>query len=104
MPLKFKKALVSKETYETAAAFDVDGDGILDIVSGGWWYKGPYFEECHEICDVRTEGEYYDDFSTIPMDVNGDGRMDFVTGGWFGTIILWHEKPGNPTGNGQGTS
>ena len=35
MPLKFKKSLISKETYETASVFDVDGDGILDIVSGG---------------------------------------------------------------------
>jgi hypothetical protein len=53
MPLKFKKSLISKETYETAAAFDVDGDGIPDIVSGGWWYKGPDFEERHKIrCPV----------------------------------------------------
>ena len=43
MPLKFKKSLISKETYETASVFAVDGDGILDIVSGGWWYKGPDF-------------------------------------------------------------
>ena len=43
MPLKFKKSLISKETYEAASVFDVDGDGILDIVSGGWWYKGPDF-------------------------------------------------------------
>ena len=95
MPLKFKKSLISKETYETAAAFDVDGDGIPDIVSGGWWYKGPDFEERHKICEVRSEGEYYDDFSTIPMDINGNGRMDFVTGGWFGCNLRWHENPGN---------
>ena len=95
MPLKFKKSLISKETYETAAAFDVDGDGIPDIVSGGWGYKGPDFEERHKICEVRSEGEYYDDFSTIPMDINGNGRMDFVTGGWFGCNLRWHENPGN---------
>ncbi|MEC8892201.1 MAG: VCBS repeat-containing protein [Candidatus Poribacteria bacterium] len=95
MPLKFKKTLISKETYETAAAFDVDGDGIPDIVSGGWWYKGPDFEERHKVCEVRSEGEYYDDFSTIPMDINGNGRMDFVTGGWFGCNLRWHENPGN---------
>ena len=47
MPLKFKKKLVAKETYETASAFDVDGDGTLDIVSGGWWYQGPDFEARH---------------------------------------------------------
>ena len=44
---------------------------------------------------MRSEGEYYDDFSTIPMDVNGDGWMDFVTGGWFGCNLRWHENPSN---------
>ena len=95
MPLKFKKLLISEEAYETAAAFDVDGDGILDIVSGGWWYKGPDFAERYKVCEVRSEGEYYDDFSTIPMDINGNGKMDFVTGGWFGCNLRWHENPDN---------
>ena len=93
MPVKFKKTLISEETYETAAAFDVDGDGNLDIVSGGWWYKGPNFKERYKICDVMPNGEYYDDFSTIPLDVNGNGRTDFITGGWFGCHIRWVENP-----------
>jgi len=93
MPVKFKKRLISEETYETAAAFDVDGDGILDIVSGGWWYKGPEFKKRYKVCDVMPDGEYYDDFSTIPLDVNGNGRTDFVTGGWFGCHIRWVENP-----------
>lgn len=94
MSLKFKKTLISKEKFETASAFDVNGDGVLDIVSGGYWYEGPDFKKLHKICDVRAEGEYYDDFSTIPMDVNGDGRIDFITGGWFGCNLRWHENPG----------
>ena len=49
------------------------GDGVLDIVSGAWWYEGPDYRKRHRIGQVRQEGEYYDDFSTIPMDVNGDG-------------------------------
>ncbi len=96
MPLKFKKILVSEETYETAGVLDVNGDGVLDIVSGAYWYEGPDFKIRHRIGDVRAEGEYYDDFSTIPMDVNGDGRMDFITGGWFGCNLRWHENPGDP--------
>jgi hypothetical protein len=43
----------------------------------------------------ETEGEYWDDFSTIPLDVNGDNRTDFVTGGWWGNTIRWRENPGN---------
>jgi len=95
MPLKWTKQLIADERYESAGVFDVNGDGILDIVSGAYWYEGPSFKKAHKIGDVRAEGEYYDDFSTIPMDVNGDGRMDFITGGWWGNTIRWRENTGN---------
>ena len=94
MPVKFRKVLIADERYESAGVFDVNGDGVADIVSGAWWYEGPDFRKQHRIGDVRAEGEYYDDFSTIPLDVNGDGRMDFVTGGWWGDSIRWRENPG----------
>ncbi len=74
MPLKWRKVLIADERYESAGVFDVDNDGYLDIVSGAWWYAGPDFRKAHFIGDVRAEGEYFDDFSTIPLDVNGDGR------------------------------
>ena len=32
MPLKFRKILIAEERHETAAVFDVNGDGALDIV------------------------------------------------------------------------
>ena len=44
----------------------------------------------------RPYGEYYDDFSTIPLDVNGNGRLDFITGGWWGDTLRWRENPGDP--------
>lgn len=96
MPLKWKKQWISDETFESAGVFDVDNDGVLDIVSGGFWYKGPDFKKKCPVGKVKAEGEYYDDFSTIPMDVNGDGRMDFVTGGWWGNTVRWRENPGDP--------
>jgi hypothetical protein len=96
MPLKWKKVWVSDETYESAGVFDVNNDGILDIVSGAFWYEGPDFRKKHFIAQVRKEGEYYDDFSTIPMDVNGDGNIDFVTGGYWGGNLRWLENPGAP--------
>jgi hypothetical protein len=93
MPLRFRKAFVSEERYESAGVFDVDGDGHLDIVSGAWWYPGPDFRERCPVGDVMPQGEYYDDFSTIPLDVNGDGYLDFITGGWFGRTLQWRENP-----------
>ncbi len=97
MPLKWRKVWISDETFESAGVFDVDGDGVLDIVSGGYWYKGPDFRKKHQIGEIKAVGEYYDDFSTIPLDINGNGRLDFITGGWWGGNLRWRENPADPT-------
>jgi hypothetical protein len=93
MPVRFRKVFISEERYESAGVFDVDNDGHPDIVSGAYWYPGPDFREKCPVGDVMPKGEYYDDFSTIPLDVNGDGFVDFVTGGWFGGTLQWRENP-----------
>ena len=94
MPLKFRKILIADERYESAGVFDVNNDGAPDIVSGAYWYEGPDFRAPHRVGEVRAEGEYFDDFSTIPLDVNGDGHLDFITGGWWGGTLRWRENPG----------
>ncbi len=93
--LKFKKQMIAAESSESVGVFDVNGDHVLDIVSGSYWYEGPSFLKRHLIGQVKRVSEYYDDFSTIPMDVNGDGKMDFITGGWFDATLRWRENPGN---------
>jgi hypothetical protein len=94
MPLRWQREWIADEGYESAGVFDVDGDGIPDIVSGAFWYQGPDFRKKHFMGEVKKIEEYYDDFSTIPMDVNGDGRLDVVTGGWWGNTLRWRENPG----------
>ena len=95
--LVFEKIRISDERYESCGVFDVDNDGRPDIVCGAWWYPGPKFDQRYPVGQVRAEGEYYDDFSTLPMDVNGDGYADFITGGWWGNTIRWRENPkGDP--------
>ena len=96
MPVRFNKVLIADERYESAGVFDVNGNGVPDIVSGSHWYEGPDFRKKHPIGEVRSVGEYFDDFSTIPMDVNGNGRLDFVTGGYWGDTLRWRENPGDP--------
>jgi hypothetical protein len=92
--LNFECIKISLNTFEAASIFDVNNDGILDIVSGGCWFPGPDFKQQIKICDVPIEeGEYYDDFSDYPMDVNGDGCLDIVTGGYWGRTIRWRENP-----------
>lgn len=93
--LKFKKQVIAFESAESVGVFDVNGDGILDIVSGSFWYEGPYFLNRSLINQMERVNEYFDDFSTIPIDVNGDGKLDYITGGWVNQKLLWYENPGN---------
>lgn len=90
--IEWWKNKLSDDTYESAGVFDVNNDGKLDIVCGGYWYEAPNWTK-HKVRDVLPSGEYFDDFSTIPMDVNGDGYMDFITGGWWGHQLQWVENP-----------
>ena len=90
--LEWEKIRLDDGTYESAGVFDVNNDGKLDIVCGGYWYEAPDWKK-HKLRDVMPADEYYDDFSTIPVDVNGDGYMDFITGGWWGKALQWCENP-----------
>ena len=56
MPVKFTKCLVAAESCETVGVFDVDGDGVLDIVSGELWYQGPDFRKWYPIGAVKRAG------------------------------------------------
>jgi hypothetical protein len=94
-PLKFIKKQIASESFESVDIFDVNNDKIPDIVSGAFWYEGPDYLKRNFIGTIKRVGEYYDDFSTIPLDINGDGKLDFVTGGWFGKTLVWRENPGN---------
>lgn len=95
MPVKWRKTVISSETFEAVAVFDVDNDGVPDIVTGGYWYKGPSFRQRFIIADnLRRYRDYYDEFSVIPMDVDGDGNIDFITGGWWGNSLRWKQNPG----------
>jgi hypothetical protein len=91
--LKFERSKIGTATYEAASVCDVDNNGVLDIVSGEYWFEGPDFTKSHKICDLKQVGDYYDDFSDYAMDVNGDGYMDVVTGGWWGESLRWRENP-----------
>jgi hypothetical protein len=74
--------------------FDVNGDGVLDIVCGEFWYEGPDFKTRHKICDITYQNDYLWDFSDFPMDVNGDGRIDIITASWWSAGVFWRENPG----------
>ena len=92
--LKFEKVRIGTVAFEAAAVFDVNNDGVVDIVSGTYWFQGPEFTKQYKMCDLQPiDGDYYDDFSDYPLDVNGDGYLDIITGGWWGETLRWRENP-----------
>ncbi|HOJ33698.1 MAG TPA: VCBS repeat-containing protein [Candidatus Hydrogenedentes bacterium] len=91
--VRFEKQRIGTVTFEAASVCDVNQDGILDIVCGGYWFEGPDFTKQHKICDVQAVDDYFDDFSDFPLDINGDGFPDIITGGWWGNTIRWRENP-----------
>ncbi|MEW6358514.1 MAG: VCBS repeat-containing protein [Planctomycetota bacterium] len=90
--IEWQKIKIDDGAFESAGVMDVNNNGKLDIVCGGYWYEAHNWTK-HKICDVKQQGEYYDDFMTVPMDVNGDGYMDVVSGGWFCKSLFWRENP-----------
>ncbi|MCA9074335.1 MAG: alpha/beta fold hydrolase [Planctomycetaceae bacterium] len=81
-------------TFPAAAAIDVNQDGRLDIVSGGWWYEAPSWQKrfLREVQEIRGR---YDDYSNLPLDVNGDGRLDFISANYRSESIFWIENVGS---------
>ncbi|MDE2505896.1 MAG: VCBS repeat-containing protein [Planctomycetota bacterium] len=82
-----------KSEFEAAGAFDVDGDGKLDVVSGSTWYRGPDWQPFH-VRDITRTGSYLNCFAALPIDVNGDGHLDFMTCSYFAKNVGWVENPG----------
>ncbi len=83
-----------RSVFEGAAAFDVDNDGKLDILSGDTWYNAPDWTP-YPVRKLEPVGRTYRNcFATLPFDVNGDGRMDYVSVSYFGQDVGWVENPG----------
>ncbi|MEM6470487.1 MAG: VCBS repeat-containing protein [Planctomycetota bacterium] len=80
------KKLSSKFFGEGAFYGDFNRDGVIDIVSGPFWYEGPEFEERHEYRPAKEFDplNYSDNFLTFVHDFNDDGWDDILVIGWPG--------------------
>ncbi|NQT83569.1 VCBS repeat-containing protein [bacterium] len=89
----FKKHVINAESIcESAGVLDVNRDGILDILSGEYWYEGPTWKK-HFVRKIEVKDTYTDDFATVPLDVNGDGWTDVVSVTWFSKKVSWIQNP-----------
>src|SRR5262245_66043840 len=54
--------------YPACGVIDVNHDGKLDIVSGGFWYEAPTWKK-HFLRDVEVIRGRFADYSNLVMDV-----------------------------------
>ena len=106
-PTFTKHTIAELDGGSYAVAFDVDRDGMQDIVAfpGGtegdlMWFKNPTWEKFN----ITTETERL--INMAPYDVDGDGDMDIAIASEFalndsnnGGLIHWLESPDDPTTN-----
>ena len=92
----FQRHLINpRSEFSACAALDVNQDGRLDIVSGGYWYEAPNWE-LRRLRDVQLIRGRYDDYSNPPLDVNGDGHTDLISANYRSRSVYWVQNPGDP--------
>src|ERR1044072_4565250 len=63
----FQKTQLSDKFFGEGASFgDFNHDGVMDVVSGPYWYAGPKFTERHEF------------YPAVPFDIAGYSKNFFA--------------------------
>ncbi len=98
----FKKVKLSDVFFCEGATFgDLNKDGVMDLVSGPYWYAGPSFADRHEYYEPKpydTKG-FSDNFFAFVYDVNRDGWNDILIVSFPGKEAWWFDNPQGKPGH-----
>ncbi len=75
-------------------AFDIDGDGWIDQVCGGAWYRNPGGPRSREF--IRYDNGAISTHDNVAADIDGDGRPDVVAMS-DKQGLFWYAIPDDPT-------
>ncbi len=95
--IAFERHTIDLGRNEACAVADLNGDGLLDIVSGENWYAAPDWTK-HPYREIHFWNNYVDDFSDLPLDVDSDGDIDVISVAWNKKRMVWLENPGKGAG------
>ena len=93
----FTKTKLSEQFYSEGAAFgDFNKDGVMDVVSGPFWYEGPTFTKRHEFYPAMAfdPKNYSKNFVAYADDIDGDKFTDIIVFGFPGEDVSWYRNPG----------
>jgi hypothetical protein len=85
--------LIDRQNSESVALVDMDGDGLLDVTSGAYWYKSPDWTRT-EYLETRVAGQPVSNCAELIMDVNRDGLPDLIAANWGAAGIWYYQNPG----------
>jgi hypothetical protein len=77
------------------AAFDVDGDGWIDFVAGGVWYRNPGNPREQVFERIVFDPSLNAVHDVVAADLDGDGKLDVLTMSDRNNL-RWYKIPGDP--------
>lgn len=95
-PDKWERTEIAKSSPSDVGlcCFDVDGDGLPDLVTGGAWYRNP--GSLHKEWEkIVFDGELAGVHDIICGDINRDGRNEVITMS-DRNDLRWYRIPDNP--------